>query len=167
MRLYFRDVSLQGVEFNPMDLDFWRKPIRKRNKAFRLRVNIYQCESLPPADENGSSDPYVEVWTHDEQDVKTDVVEDTNNPIYYQTKQINFEFDTIERAPPIILNIFDSDAGLFGDDDDYLGRAVVNLSEIDQISDNDTIPDPQWWPVKYASYDSWNAETGSAILLSF
>ena len=41
MRLYFRDVTQEGVEFNPMNLDFWKKPIRKRNKAFKLRVNIY------------------------------------------------------------------------------------------------------------------------------
>jgi hypothetical protein len=48
------------------------------------------------------------------QQIKTENCEDTNNPIYYETKEIIYQFDDIESAPPIVLNIFDFDEGVMG-----------------------------------------------------
>ena len=52
---------------------------------------------------------------------------------------------SIEDAPPIVLNIWDMDAGLI-DSKDYLGRSVIylneassNLNEDGEDPDNDTI----------------------------
>jgi len=36
-----------------------------------LRVSIYQCKSLPPADSNGSSDPILEVWTPEDKKIRS------------------------------------------------------------------------------------------------
>lgn len=109
----------------------FKKDIPKRANAFKIRAYIYQAESLPPCDESGASDPYIQVWTPDEQDIRTAVVEQTNNPIYYEIKDFMLEFNELDDAPPIILNFFDTDeAGMFsllGDDDDYMGRAIIFL----------------------------------------
>lgn len=77
-----------------------------------MRAAIYQCESLPPADTEGHSDPYVEVWSADEADTKritTTVCQDTNNPIFYEVREFNMEFkeSSLDSAMPIVLNIYD------------------------------------------------------------
>jgi len=50
---------------------------------------------LPPADSNGTSDPYIEVYVpgNREKDkvLKTDHVNDTNNPIFYEVKDFMYE----------------------------------------------------------------------------
>jgi len=51
---------------------------------------------LPPADSNGTSDPYIEVYVPGntgEDRITTDVCNDTNNPIFYQVKDIEYECD--------------------------------------------------------------------------
>lgn len=101
-----------------------------------VRCAIYQGSLLPPADSNGTSDPYVEIWSPSEQRQRTATSCDTNNPIYYELKEFYIEKPknvTLEESPPIILNIFDTDEGLF-DSDDFMGRAVVFLHEI--LDDN-------------------------------
>ena len=56
-------------------------------EKFRVRVSIYQCSSLPPADQEGHSDPYVEVYnpydTARKDNIRTKQLYDTNNPIFY------------------------------------------------------------------------------------
>ena len=96
-------------------------------------------------------------------------MEDTNNPIYYETREIAFEFNHLERAPPIILNIWDVDDDLFDSTDDFIGRAVVHLKDIPDgdLSTDDRIPYPVWWPVKYNQSDTFDKENGAAILCSF
>mmetsp|Transcript_20973 Transcript_20973/g.32507 ORF Transcript_20973/g.32507 Transcript_20973/m.32507 type:complete len:176 (+) Transcript_20973:1400-1927(+) len=127
IRLFINDVTLNG-EHDPSTIPAWNLKLSKRLKVWKLRVNIYQCESLPPADENGTSDPYIEVWTPDEKQVKTSTCEDTNNPIFYETLEIPIEFNHLERAPPIILSVWDTDLDLLDSSDDFIGRAVILLS---------------------------------------
>jgi hypothetical protein len=129
---------------------------------------------LPPADSNGTSDPYVEVWSPDDQSIRTQTCEDTNNPIFYDTKQINYEIDSLpngkpdfESAPPIILNVFDTDEGLVGNSEDFLGRAVIFLGEVEDLSDNDRIPYPTWHAIKFNYKDQYIEDGGAAILCSF
>lgn len=45
-------------------------------------------------------------------------------------KEIPYEFNTIERAPPLVLNIFDTDDEILDSTDDYIGRAVIFLHEV-------------------------------------
>jgi Ca2+-dependent lipid-binding protein len=103
---------------------------------------------LPPCDASGASDPYVQIWNSGEYLVKTNIVEQTNNPLWYETKDFDIEFTSKDDAPPIILDIFDTDdAGMFSlsgnnDNDDFIGRAIIFMHEIDDLAIDDHIPIP-------------------------
>jgi hypothetical protein len=73
------------------------------------------------------------------------VVEDNNNPIFFETLEIISDFTKPSEAPPIILNIYDKDEGVL-DDDDFLGRAIIPLEDA-AYSTDDTIPEPKWHKV--------------------
>lgn len=91
------------------------------------------------------------------------------------------EFNEPDDAPPIILNFFDTDEGgmfsLGGDDDDYMGRAIICLDQIGDPNDpathlatdeaRDTIPQPTWYPVKYSMNAGWSEANGARVLVSF
>lgn len=62
--------------------------------------------------------------------------------------EVPFEFTSQDRARPIILNLFDTDEELFDSTDDFIGRAVIFLHQINEISNTDAIPYPCWHPVK-------------------
>lgn len=62
--------------------------------------------------------------------MRTATCEDTNNPIYYEVKEFIMEFDHIERAPPILMNIFDTDEDFMDTTDDFIGRATVFLKDL-------------------------------------
>lgn len=72
-------------------------------------------------------------------------MEDNNNPIFFQTLEIYYDFTKKEDAPPIILNIWDKDEGAFSNDD-FIGRAVIPLNDA-ATSEDDTIPEPKWHKV--------------------
>lgn len=124
-------------------------------------------------DPTGASDPYIECWTPDDQKIKTDVVEQTNNPLYYETKEFLSEFNDVNEAPPIMLIFFDTDDGWFDSEDDYMGRAVIYLKDVKdlappyQLSTDDRIPVPTWYPVKFGFDDPHDDENGPRVLASF
>lgn len=142
----------------------------RRNNAYKLRVAIYQCQSLPPADSEGTSDPYVKIWSSDPSSiVQTSINYDTNNPIYYELKQTNIELPpALEDAPPIQLEVYDSDEGVL-ESDDFLGRANIFLKDLaeEDLSRGDRIPKPSWYPIKFSATDSWDEKNGARILCSF
>jgi|TARA_B110000285_G_scaffold138237_1_gene154777 hypothetical protein len=172
VRMYLHETTDLG-EFDPNTIKSWKKPPSKRMNAFKIRAYIYQAESLPPCDATGASDPYIECWTPDEQNIRTAVVEQTNNPLYYETKEFLSEFNDVAEAPPVMLNFFDTDAGWFDSEDDYMGRAVVFLKDVaalagdKELSTDDRIPVPCWYPVKWGFDDAHDAETGARVLASF
>lgn len=57
--------------------------------------------------------------------------------------EIEYEFESLSTAPPIILNVWDSDHFK----DDFLGRAVICLNEA-STADNDMIPEPKWHDIR-------------------
>ena len=71
------------------------------------------------------------------------VIEDNNNPIFMSTLEVYSQFMHRDQAPPLILNIYDSDAGSMMDSDDFLGRAIIDLNDC-SLSEGDQIPDPRW-----------------------
>lgn len=99
------------------------------------------------------------------------MVEQTNNPLYYETKDFNIEFSSLDDAPPIILNVFDTDDvsvfSLGSDSDDYIGRAIIFLQDIADLAEDDHIPQPEWHPVKYSMISPWDEKSGARILVSF
>ena len=116
MRLYIHDLNAVP-DFDHTSIRAWQLPTEDDDmelKKFTCRVAIYQCESLPPADKEGSSDPYIEVVSYPEEKkgteldaavnaaanlfnstdvrVKTELCMDTNNPIYYELKEFDMYF---------------------------------------------------------------------------
>lgn len=75
------------------------------------------------------------------------------------------EFDQLEDAPPVILNVIDLDFGIFAGED-FIGRAVVFLKDI-KFAEDDNIPRPQWFPVTPRLDDAWDPENGPQLLASF
>lgn len=65
--------------------------------------------------------------------------------------ELYYDFDVTANAPPVVLNIWDKDELLDGDD--YLGRCVVYLHEA-SISNDDTIPEPKWHDIKIGFQES-------------
>ena len=77
----------------------------------------------------------------------------------------------MDDAPPIILNVFDTDdasiLSLGTDSDDYIGRAIIFMDEIKELAEDDHIPKPEWYPVKYSMVSPWDEKSGAKILVSF
>jgi hypothetical protein len=67
----------------------------------------------------------------------------------------------------LILNFYDTDDGWFDSTDDYMGRSVIFLKDIEDLSIDDRIPKPVWYPVKFAMADAFDKENGSHLLASF
>ena len=68
------------------------------------------------------------------------------NPIFFEALEVYYDFDNLNDAPPVVMNIWDSDEGAF-DKDDYLGRCVVYLNDA-AVTNDDTIPEPKWHNIR-------------------
>ena len=129
-KLCIHDVGKRGKIADLRDHAPWAERPAKRAIRVIIRAYIYQCRDLPAADSNGTSDPFVKVWDMSGKQKKTSVVEDNNNPTYYETLELEYEVRDIKDRkcyPPFILDVFDSDAeNLLDRSDDYLARAVID-----------------------------------------
>ena len=67
------------------------------------------------------------------------------------------------------MNFFDTDDDFFDGTDDFMGRAVIFLKDLDpsDLPSDDTIPKPKWYPVKYKQEDPTDLENGPRVLASF
>jgi metal-sulfur cluster biosynthetic enzyme len=102
------------------------EPITEYAKR-KVRCYIFQCRDLPSADDDGSSDPFLQIFNTDGDDVRSSVIDDNLNPIYYESRTFDYEFNNIKDAPPVIISAFDTDAGFISSSNDYLARAVIHL----------------------------------------
>lgn len=68
-RLYIHDIAKGPID-EIKKKDPWNKKLKSRLDSYKMRISIYQCESLPAADSNGSCDPFIEVWTAEDEDKK-------------------------------------------------------------------------------------------------
>lgn len=41
------------------------------------------------------------------------------------------------------------------------------MQEIDDLAEDDHIPEPKWYPVKYSMISPWDEKAGAKILVSF
>ena len=58
-------ISIIDPRENPVDImkePEWAKKLPRRPKLRSIRAYIYSCKDLPAADEDGSSDPFIQVW---------------------------------------------------------------------------------------------------------
>jgi Ca2+-dependent lipid-binding protein len=102
--------------------------VKARSTPVKVRAYIYLCLDLPAADKTGSSDPFIEVWDTVAEVKKTQVVEDNNNPLFYETLELDYEvdkMDDLESYPPFIFDVYDHDDDLFDSTPDFLGRAII------------------------------------------
>jgi hypothetical protein len=78
---------------------------------------------------------------------RTSVVWDNNNPIFFETLQIEeIECYTgIDDMPPFILDVFDKDNIV---KDDFIGRAVIQIKDCAYSEINDKPATPKWHPIK-------------------
>lgn len=77
----------------------------------------------------------------------TKYIEDNVNPLFYQTMELVYEVNSnnIADMPPFILDVWDKDFGLDGDD--FLCRAVIPITEA-AITEGDQVPTPKWVPLR-------------------
>ena len=121
------DVSANG----PIDFKSYKaysEKVSKRSNPVKIRAYIYQCQDLPAADAEGTSDPFIVAWDTVAVEKKTKVVEDNCNPLFYETLELEYEVDDpndLESFPPFIFDVFDYDDDLFDSTPDYLGRAII------------------------------------------
>jgi hypothetical protein len=54
------DVTKNGP-INFLDYPKWQPPESRRPHVLKVRVLVWQARDLPAADDNGSSDPFVEI----------------------------------------------------------------------------------------------------------
>ena len=107
---------------------------------------------MPAADSDGRSDPFIKVWNPDEKKIWTRVIEDNVNPIFFEALEVYYDYDNLDDAPPVVLDIWDEDPGML-DSADYMGRCVVYLDNARVCADN-SIPTPQWHDVKIGFLES-------------
>lgn len=72
---------------------------------------------------------------------KTRIIEDNLNPMFFETKELMIESNTIQDMPPFILDIYDWDPGLDGND--FIARSLIPINEA-VFSLDDEIPRPKW-----------------------
>lgn len=75
-------ISDENPEFNFKEYAVWKKRPPMRLQSRKIRAYIYMCRDLPAADDNGTADPYIELWDTDKKVKRTRHVDDTLNPIY-------------------------------------------------------------------------------------
>jgi hypothetical protein len=162
------------TNFGDVDWNYvpaWSHELSDEPDAYPIRVNIYQCKELPSSDDNGTSDPYVQIWSpfspndNETKMMRTRIVHDNCNPIFYNTVQSFYYAVHYDWSPPVVLDIYDNDSGTFSSDD-FIGRAVVFLDQAgDSVSRHEGIPRPQWFPVKLGFRE--NEPVMGQILASF
>lgn len=130
---------------------------------------IFQCRDLPAADSDGSSDPFIKIFNTSGEDVVTTVIEDNLNPIFMECKDVGIDFmDKVNftDAPPVVLDVLDADEGMISTTADFLGRAVIYLTQIQGlVDDTDQIKTPVWYDIKFGT--DANSPTCGQILASF
>lgn len=155
----------------------------------KLRAYIYQCQDLPAADSNGTSDPFLRIWDLSENQKETNVCYDNNNPLYFEVIELNYEVRDINNKhcyPPFIIDVYDRDENFLKNSNDFLGRCMIrpedasiriqkefenctrhNKKQCDYCQDERTeseIPAvPKWHPIRYAEGEP----TKGQVLISF
>ena len=109
MKLSINPKHLNGaVDFK--SYESWKRPPPRRLANKKIRCFIYQCRNIPSADADGCSDAFISVWNPVEDDKKTKVIEDNNNPIYFECLEMTYDMENLQNCPPIILNVWDTDS---------------------------------------------------------
>lgn len=133
------------------NLDSWIPPSRSETKTpIRIIANIIRAIDLPSGDDNGLSDPFVEVEHYGNSKI-TSICPKTLDPVWNQ-RVILDSFSIGSSLMPLLINVFDSDS----DDPkkekyEFLGKKVVPLpSELSNETSINVIPKPEWHQLEYS-----------------
>jgi len=127
-KLAINDVT-GGQHIDWREHDAWRDKPLMRAKLIKVRAYIYQCKDLAAADSDGTSDPYVQVWDLSKNDLKTKVIDDNTNPLFYEVLEMNYEvrdINDISTYPPFIFDVYDKNQIK---SDIYLSRAIIQAKD--------------------------------------
>ncbi len=133
-------------------------------EEIKLICHVFQAKNLSASDDNGTSDPLVQIY-HLGSVSKSSVFPDTLNPNW--NERIVMTTHVINGfLPPIVINVWDRDSKTFGDaTHEFLGSAVVALSEEAFIANKEELSQaqaPQWHQLYFGN----QAKMGK-VLLSF
>eukprot|EP00656_Telonema_subtile_P051134 TRINITY_DN6814_c0_g1_i3.p1 TRINITY_DN6814_c0_g1~~TRINITY_DN6814_c0_g1_i3.p1 ORF type:complete len:910 (-),score=293.62 TRINITY_DN6814_c0_g1_i3:1309-4038(-) len=127
------------------------------SQEYLLRAHIFQGKELPSADDNGMSDPFLEIRMGS-QKKNTSVILETLYPRWYETTEFQVRLPTNhEMRPDISVLVWDQD--MFSAD--YLGRFIVPSKTIQPKYKDE----PQWREVMVGDEEDNNKE--GFILCSF
>ena len=100
------------------------------------------------------------------------MIEDSLNPIYFETKEMMYDMADLESCAPIIFNFWDHDDALLDSTDDFLGRSVIYLTEaatnLEHGEDEEMcnkVPKPKWHDIRIGFED--NTPACGQVLCSF
>ena len=136
-----RSQSVTSGANDKIDNYMIEKVLPKRAKSQKIRAYIYQCKDLPAADDDGLSDPFIQIWDQYKECKKTPVVQNSLNPIYYIVREFYYDVflankdqsnpqKIVEGFPPIIIDIWDSDKNLIGSDSsDFMCRSTIYVKD--------------------------------------
>lgn len=65
------------------------------------------------------------IWDATKERVRTRTIEDNLNPMFFEAKEILIESMSIADMPPFILDVYDWDPGLDGDD--FIARCLIDI----------------------------------------
>lgn len=143
------------------DKKFWEAKLEGSigKSTKKLICNLYQCKNLPAADPTGLADPYVKILCGaSECSTDRNAKEGILNPIWYESFSMNVSIGSIDTAPPIIVQVWDYDAG---SNDDIMGICTINMASI--AVNPESCPRPEWHKLSLGSDETQEGE----ILVSF
>lgn len=142
-------------------LEKWLPPSKSdAKKPLRIIVNLIRGIDLPSGDDDGLSDPFVEVEHYGNTKIST-VCNKTLDPVWNQ-RLILDSYCIEDRIMPLVTNVFDSDS----DDPrkqkfEFLGRAVIPLPETLTSEDKvNVVPKLDWYQLE----NSANLKMGKIML---
>ena len=95
LKLSINDKTANGsVEYKQHEA--WKKPPPRRLNTKKIRCFIFQCRDIPSADEDGTSDAYISIWNQEGADLKTKMIEDSLNPIYFETVELLYDMADLD-----------------------------------------------------------------------
>ena len=154
-------LAILAVDQPGYDKKFWEVKAEAAQARItkKLVCNLYQCKDLPASDPTGLADPYVKVLCGGSE-VSTDKKAKLEilNPLWYETFSMDISMCSVETAPPIIVQVWDYDAG---SSDDVMGLCIIDVSTV-PVNPSDA-PRPTWYKLNLGTKDTEEGE----ILMSF
>lgn len=132
-----------------LKIDHWIPPSNSDQKTpIRIIANLIRAIDLPSGDDNGLSDPFVELEHYGNTKFST-VCNKTLDPIWNQRIVLD-SYSIQDKIMPLIINVYDSDS----DDPlkqkyEFLGRKILDVPVVFCTDENkNVVPKPEWYQLE-------------------